>query len=320
MFWYYLILVLGWLTAIVPVRLSYAVASLLGDAAYLFWRSKGQVAVDSMRRVLGPDSQRRAAKALARRALRNYAKSLVDFLRFPRLTVHQLEALIAQSFGWENLESALQAGKGVILVAPHFGSWDFAGAILGLRGYQLHAVADTLMSQQANELVQRSRLARGIDIIPFGGALKKLYRALRHGEIVALVVDRPMAGSGVAVRFFGEEAYLPAGPAALSLKTGASIILGYCVRHPQDETKFLGGFFPPLKFVPTGQRERDIQALTQKIAEVLEAIIRLYPDQWYPFHNIWERGNQQTSDQGISNQGIRQSLVPDSLVTDSLIS
>jgi lauroyl/myristoyl acyltransferase len=295
MFWYYLLLLLGFLTGIVPVRLSYAIASLLGDAAFFFWRSKGQVAVDSMRRVLGPDDQWSAAKALARQAFRHYAKSLVDFFRFPKLTACDLEALIAQSFGWENLESALQAGKGVILVAPHFGSWDFAGAILGLRGYRVHAVADAFKSQRANELVQRSRLARGIDIIPFGGALKKLYQALRRGEIVGLVVDRPMAGSGVAVRFFGEEAYLPAGPAALALKTGASIILGYCVRHPQDETKFLGGFFPPLKFVPTGQRERDIQALTQKIAETLEAIIRLYPDQWYPFHNIWERGNQQTS-------------------------
>jgi len=287
MFWYCLLLLLGYATAIVPVRLSYAVASLLGDVAYLFWRSKGLIARESMRRVLGPDSPLPQARALARRSLRNYAKSLVDFLRFPRLTVHELEALIAQSFGWENLESALQAGKGVILVSPHFGSWDFAGAILGLRGYQLHAVADAFKSARANELVQRSRLARGIDIIPFGGALKKLYQALRRGEIVALVLDRPMAGSGVAVRFFGEEAYLPAGPAALALKTGASIILGYCVRHPQDETKFLGGFFPPLQFVPTGQRERDIPALTQKIAEDLEAIIRLYPDQWYPFHNIW---------------------------------
>jgi KDO2-lipid IV(A) lauroyltransferase len=305
MFWYCLLLLLGYVTAIVPVRLSYAVASLLGDVAYFFWRSKGLIARESMRRVLGPDSPLPQARALARRSLRNYAKSLVDFLRFPRLTVHELEALIAQSFGWENLESALQAGKGVILVAPHFGSWDFAGAILGLRGYQLHAVADVLMSQRANELVQRTRLARGIDIIPFGGALKKLYQALRRGEIVGLVVDRPMAGSGVAVRFFGEEAYLPAGPAALSLKTGARIILGYCVRHPQDETKFMGGFFPPLKFVPTGQRERDIQALTQKIAEDLEAIIRLYPDQWYPFHDIWERGHQQTSkstNQQITNQ------------------
>ncbi len=287
MFWYYLLLLLGYVTAIVPVRLSYAVASLLGDAAYFFWRSKGQIAMESMQRVLGPDSQLRAARVLARQAFRHYAKSLVDFLRFPKLTVHELEALIAQSFGWENLESALQAGKGVILVAPHFGSWDFAGAILGLRGYLLHAVADVFKSERANGLVQRSRLARGIDIIPFGGALKKLYQALRHGEIVGLVVDRPIAGSGVAVRFFGEEAYLPAGPAALALKTGASIILGYCVRHPQDDQKFLGGFFPPLKFAPTGQRERDIQALTQKIAETLEAIIRLYPDQWYPFHNIW---------------------------------
>jgi lauroyl/myristoyl acyltransferase len=313
--WYYLLRLLGFLTAIVPVRLSYAVASLLGDAAYFFWSSKGKIAVDSMRRVLGPGSQADEAKALARRAFRNYAKSLVDFFRFPQLTVHELEVLIAQSFGWEHLESVLRGGKGVILVAPHFGSWDFAGAILGLRGYLIHAVADVFKSDRANELVQRSRLARGIDIIPFGGALKKLYQALRRGEIVGLVVDRPLAGSGVAVRFFGEEAYLPAGPAALALKTGAGIILGYCVRHPQDDRRFMGGFLPPIKFAPTGNRERDIQALTQKIAEILEMIIRLYPDQWYPFHNIWARGNQE-----IGNRGIRQSPVPDSMIPDSLIS
>jgi len=242
-----------------------------------------------MRQVLGPDAPESLVRRHARESFRNYARSVVEFLRFPKLTEEELAGLVADSFGWEYLEGALSRKKGVILVMPHFGSWDLAGAILARRAQPFNAVADSFVSPDMNRMVQGARMKQGIHIIASQdqGALKHLYRALARNEIVGIVPDRPVewGDGGVQVSFFGRQARLPAGVAMLALRTGATIIPGFCARRADG--KYYGGLYPPIEYEPTGDRSRDIQELTQRVMGALEAIIRLHPDQWYMFKRLW---------------------------------
>jgi KDO2-lipid IV(A) lauroyltransferase len=118
-----------------------------------------------------------------------------------------------------------------------------------------------------------------------------LYKTLQRNEVIALVMDRPSGDNGVEVTFFGEKASLPAGPAAMSLRTGAKIIPGYCIVQP-DRT-VVGGMLPPIDYQPTGDRERDVQAITQMLATAMEECIRQYPDQWYMFRQMWPNGTSE---------------------------
>ncbi len=113
---------------------------------------------------------------------------------------------------------------------------------------------------------------------------------MRRNEIVLLLVDRPMPGEGVPVQFFGETAWLPSGPAAIALKTGASIVIGHCIRLPGD-VRFAGGLEPALDYAPllTGDKEADVRAITQAVASAMETLIRRAPDQWYMFRPMWPR-------------------------------
>jgi KDO2-lipid IV(A) lauroyltransferase len=47
-------------------------------------------------------------------------------------------------------------------------------------------------------------------------------------------------------------------------------------------------FEPPVELVRTGDADRDIRENTQRFANVLEEIIRRYPEQWVWVHARWK--------------------------------
>jgi KDO2-lipid IV(A) lauroyltransferase len=117
---------------------------------------------------------------------------------------------------------------------------------------------------------------------------RQLLRVLQQNGVVGIVVDRPLpAGDGVPVTFFGRRCYVPGGVAQLALLSGAPILAGYGRYDEHGSPAFYGGLAPVARPEPSGDRKTDVQVLTQRIYDALEAIIRPYPDQWYMFRPFW---------------------------------
>lgn len=282
---YWPLAALTFLAQKVPLKIAYQVARILGDLSFYTWPEGRKNSIENMRRVLGPEVSRAHIEETARRSFRNYFSFLVDFFRFPRLTQEEIEGLVGMSFGLEHLDEALKAGRGTLFVGPHFGNWEYGAIVLAMRGYPVSGLFRTFRSKRVTDLILRPRVERGIKVIPTDGDIRGLYRALKRNEVVGIAIDRPYREGGIKVRFFGGEAYLPPGPAAVALRSGAQILTGYCIRRP-DNT-YGGGVFPPLEYAVSGDRDRDIVDLTQRMASAVEDIIRVQPDQWYMFRRIW---------------------------------
>jgi KDO2-lipid IV(A) lauroyltransferase len=47
--------------------------------------------------------------------------------------------------------------------------------------------------------------------------------------------------------------------------------------------------FEPIRYIHTGDRERDIMAITQKCTDIYEHIIRQHPEQWVWMHRRWRK-------------------------------
>ncbi|MCX5752648.1 MAG: lysophospholipid acyltransferase family protein [Candidatus Krumholzibacteria bacterium] len=60
---------------------------------------------------------------------RNFSRAVTDLLRLSHMSRDELMAL-CRTHGTDNLDRALNKGKGAILFAPHLGPWDLAGACL----------------------------------------------------------------------------------------------------------------------------------------------------------------------------------------------
>lgn len=292
---YYSFKLASYLADRLPLRFSYSVAKLAGDVVYFGLKKHSANAVSNMRRVLGPDAPWQAVKHTARRSFRNYAKTIVDFFRYPSMEGDDLRVAVPLRYGVEHLLEAYDRGKGVLLVSGHIGNWDLAGAVLLSYGLPVNAVADSFQPERLDDLINGSRERKGMKIIKLDtSSLRGIFTALKKGETVSLMFDRPEnANEGVPVQFFGETAYVPAGPGAIALKTGAAVLVGYCMRRPGDKT-FYGAVEPAIDYEPylTGDKQRDIQKITQMIVSSMEDVIRRHPDQWYMFREMWPRTDE----------------------------
>jgi phosphatidylinositol dimannoside acyltransferase len=280
----------SWLARSLPLRTSYAIASFIGDVVFYSWSGKRAATLANMRQVLGPESTANSVWRTARGTYRNYLKYIVDFLRFPNLSSDDISRAVTV-VGWENLDRALQADKGVIFVSMHFGHWDLAAVTVAAKGYPVNAVVDTFEPRKLNELIQRNRIEKGLKVIQLEQAVRGVLGALKRKEILGLLVDKPMPGDGVRVNFCGSPIEVPAGAATLAIRTGAVILTGYVVRGVDNQ--FLGFIQPHIEVVRTSDPARDVTALTQRVMESMEDVVRQYPDQWYMFRHMWEEARLQ---------------------------
>jgi lauroyl/myristoyl acyltransferase len=288
---YWLVLFLLFLVQRLPLKFWYWVATIIGDLAYLFWPGGRRNTLDNMRHVLGPEASEEEIKRVARHSFRNYSRQLVDFARVTLIDPSTVEHKLSSN-GWENLDQAFQHGKGVILVASHMGNWIVAGVALTDRGYPVSGVYESLANERLDRVIVRFAEHLGAELIPMEYALKRVYRALRRNEAVALVTDRPLPPTeGTPVEFFGQRITWPTGPALLALRTGAKIVVGYLARNADDG--YVAQIYPALEFDVTGDEDGDVQRITQQIVRAQEDSISRFPDQWYMFRRMWPRAHKE---------------------------
>lgn len=218
-------------------------------------------------------------------AFDSYAQYWLEVFRLPRETPRSIEARFGHE-GYEHIEAAAAAGRGYILALPHLGSWDLAGAWLAGRGHRAVVVAEAVDPPELFEWFVGRRQAVGMQVVAAGPeAGPAVLAALRAGRPVALVADRDILGTGIEVDFFGERTTLPAGPAALALRTGAPLLP--VAVYLRGRHRHHAVVRPPLPARRTGRFRDDCERVTQALARELEDLIRAAPEQWHLFQPNW---------------------------------
>jgi KDO2-lipid IV(A) lauroyltransferase len=213
---------------------------------------------------------------------------MVEFARLPKLDEQERERICREEAPFEQLREIARA-RGAIIVPMHFGNWDAGAAAAATRGFELAVVADRFGDSRLDDLVFGARERLGMRIVPAGRPSPSLARTLKRGNLVALLVDRPVPGTGVAVRFFGEEVEVPRGPARLALRTGAALVP---VAFPRlDKHSLRVGVLADfaVRVEQTGDGAVDEARLTAAVMASHERFIRCYPEQWYMFREMWPR-------------------------------
>ncbi len=196
--------------------------------------------------------------------------------------------------GYEHVEAGLARGKGVVLALPHLGGWEWAAAWMATKGHHMLAVVEPLQPPQLLEWFARQREAIGLEVVPIGPDVSRIVtRALRDDRIVCLLSDRDLTGHGVDVEFFGERTTLPAGPATLALRTGATLLPVAVYFEPGRGHR--GVVRPPLDTARTGSLRDDIARITQLLASEFEDLIRVAPDQWHLLQPNWPSDRESES-------------------------
>ena len=100
-----------------------------------------------------------------------------------------------------------------------------------------------------------------------------------------MLVDRPHAGSGAPVRYFGGKTEFSTAPALLAHHTGAPVLPAFVLQKP--EGRYVAFADPPVPFVEDRDARRAIGENTQHLATIFEAIVRAHPEQWFNYVPVW---------------------------------
>ena len=272
-----------WLVRRLPRGLTYFFVGVVAELNFLFNRTGRLGAYENLDHVLGGSVSRFTRWRYGRSMFRHFAYSIVDLFLIPGLTLANLSEYVAAIHGMEHIEACRASGKGGIFMTVHMGSWELAGSALGLLGIPLTAAVMTHADPRIDEIFADIRRRGQIEEVPLGGALAKLELAVERGRFIALVSDRDIKGTGMKVRFFGQETTLPTGHAKLAARTGAWILPGLTYRT--HDHRIVIEIRAPVIPRP-GETEE--QLMTRCVPE-LEAIIRAHPDQWSSFWNLWSK-------------------------------
>jgi KDO2-lipid IV(A) lauroyltransferase len=261
---------------------------MLGRLAFRTMPGVRSTVAANQAQVLGVDPGSDLAQAAAREAFDLYARYWFDTFHVRALSAAEVNARTRME-GIENIDRALADGHGCICVLPHMGNWDLAGHWLAINGYRVASVAEELRPKRLFELFLRHRQELGMEILALsanGHVGQQLAGLLAKNWVVALVADRDLTGRGVEVAMFGEPRKLPAGPALLSLSTGAPILVSPVYTTKVGWTIRIG---EPLEVERTGVIRKDVEVLTRAIASAFERAIAARPVDWHMFQPAWPR-------------------------------
>ena len=188
---------------------------------------------------------------------------------------------VTELHGEEHLIAARAAGRGVLLVGAHEGTWWHAPTLLARRGHDIRSVFNSFPLATIDEyLVDRAR-ARGIRLsLVDQGAASAFKACSRENAAFYLTFDLAVRPRSAELFPFGR-VRLPVerGPAILALRLGMPIIIIECEQLPDGRS--LVRLRPPLD--PRDAAGRDPDALCRLWVAHLEARVRARPEQWWPW-------------------------------------
>jgi len=239
----------------------------------------------NLARVL-PDVRAGELESTTREGVRRYLRYWSETFRLPAWSPERVRDTFHLLEGLEALDAAVAAGRGAVMVSSHSGNWDHAGAWACERYGGLVTVAERLKPEGLYDKFVAYRESLGMEVLAHGDddTFRTLLRRLEQGKLVCLVADRDLSGSGVPVDFFGETASMPAGPAMLSLLTGAPLM-------PVELWHVEGGLNARVRGAlphPVGvERKQRSAALTQAMADSFARSIREHPADWHMMQRLW---------------------------------
>jgi KDO2-lipid IV(A) lauroyltransferase len=258
-------------------------------------RRNRRILLRNLETAFGEERSADELRRLRRKIFQNFAVLVTDFLRMPLvhrdnlldyLTEDSLEAI-------ERLGGLPSPTQPVISTTAHLGNWELGAAATGLLAGPISVLVDSHPSSLVTAFFNDRRADKGIDVVPVA-LFHRCFRALKNGNLVAIVGDRPVTGQGIRAEYFGKEALVPDGYAVLARRFGASVVPTFLIMTPGGRYQFM--MEEPIVPRITDDVTADIRDCVGRTLAVLEKYIGRYPEQWYVFRPIWDGPGADTQD------------------------
>jgi len=234
-----------------------------------------------------PDLGHEAVVNLARESYQHLGRTFIETALLEGLGKDGLQRLVETVEGWDEVEDVMARGRGAVMVTGHIGNWELAGGYVAARGIPLDAIVRGMANPLFDSYINHTREEMGMTVVHDSEAVRRTPRSLRAGRAVAFVADQGVLGlASTFVPFFGRPAKTPRGAAVFALRFEVPVLFVVALRQPNGRYRIV---VERIEARPTGDRDRDVDAIVARFTERLEHWVRLVPAQYFWQHRRWKR-------------------------------
>jgi KDO2-lipid IV(A) lauroyltransferase len=256
----------------------------LGALARHILRGRDRLAMRNLAATF-PEKSESERRRIIDECWRHFGREALETIRMQHVPIDEIQSYCTL-VNAHLVEEAIARGRGVILISAHYGAWEIAGlAIMALVPNVL-----TVARPLDNELLERDLVAirarTGAEVVDRQRAARPLLKALQQKGVVVILPDQAVQRrEGILVPFLGRPAWTTDAPAKMALRQESAIVFGFCI---PGTTGHVLQFEDPIRIDQLDSSEKNAEALTTRINDVISRRISARPELWLWMHDRWK--------------------------------
>jgi len=277
---YYIVILLSKILMLLPKKIRRGVFKSLAFVTYLIYNKNKKVIEANLNYIYNNNIDKKTIKSIQKSCYKKLFLTILSIIENEYLSKKEIREMVT----FKNREYLDSLKKPFIFITPHLGNLDVLGVIIGEFFGKTTHVQQKIKNPYLYEYMKNQREKYGITFVEKHGAVKKLFRALKNGEVISLVIDQNIRKVyATKVEFLGKPAYQTYTSSQLSLKFNIPILPVFIVGE-DDDYKVI--FKKPI--YPEG---KTIEELNQLQADVMSEVIFEYPHEWFWCHKRFKNSN-----------------------------
>lgn len=258
-----------------PIKLGRLVAGLVAGLVTRLPLSKISKIIRLNIKIALPNLTETEYQQLSARAIRNELTAYFEFLSIWGSANEKNIKRVQTVVGEQYLHDALAEQKGLVLIVPHFGTWEVMNAWLS-QYTQMTILYKPVKNPDADQFVRDARSREQAHLVPTDeSGVRQIFKALKQGGTTAILPDHTPDHGGEMIEYFGIPLASSSLSAKLIQKTKAKALLIYAKRNEQD------GFDMFIEPIDPRIYEGSAEDGTLVIHQTLEKLIRQYPEHYH---------------------------------------
>jgi len=266
----------------------------LGRLLWKFYHRGRKRALDNLRASF-PDKSEQWIQQTGRRSFEHIAMLAVDVLFTPRLVKRYNWSTYSYYKNVERAKWLMQEGRGLLMVAAHYGNFEIMGYLLGLFGFNVYSVARPLDNTFINSYLYNVRRRAGQKIIDKKGAANLIQRIGANGATLCFIADQDAGRKGIFVDFFGRKASTYKSIALLAVTNNLPIGVAYS-RRVDNRFYFEIGVNRIIFPHEWSDKPDPLEWVTAEYTKAIEHFIRRDPTQYWWLHRRWKHQPKNAAD------------------------
>ncbi|ATZ67818.1 lysophospholipid acyltransferase family protein [Acinetobacter haemolyticus] len=258
-----------------PIQLGRFFARMLAGFLTSFQLSKISKIIGLNIQIAFPNMDLQQRQQLTKKAIQNELTSYFEFLSIWGSSNQRNIQRIQNVSGEQYLHEALAEKKGIVLIVPHFGTWEVMNAWLS-QYTEMTILYKPVKNPDADRFVREARSREQAHLVPTDeSGVRQIFKALKQGGTTAILPDHTPDHGGEMINYFDIPLASSSLSAKLIQKTKAKALLIYTMRNDQD------GFDMYIEPIDPQIYQGSAEDGTLIIHQTLEQLIKRYPDHYH---------------------------------------